>query len=320
MVLPDNTKIKLSKDEQYKIHINLHDNLNFFPNFPDMEFITDLSCENYERKICVANLVFLPFQNDVDSSSFSFSYAEKICFDYDRMRLIRKILESLDDSHALVLKYDNNNYYINGIVDKSNVDNLFTDYYFISISGYLNWSAKCRNFNLFDYDKGEFYDFNHSSSDLNKLINEMFNSLDPTFSEININEFKKILSLIVEQNHGTSFVIFNSNNDAEDETDRLCKAGRGFKAKNILSYNKLLECLPQFTKVDGGLIFDKKLNCYAYSCIYDGRIDESFIGLLDRGSRYNSTKLYVHSLNKNNSSTCFGVIFSDDGGVEYVIN
>ncbi len=319
IVFPDNTNIKLSRSEQEHLHTNLIKYIKLFPHFPDINLITDLSCENYERKKCNAKLVFLPFENNIDRYPIFFLYDnENICFDNDSRRLIRKILESLDNIHVLVLGYYNNKYYIRGIVSESDVNDLFTDYYFIEISGYLNWSARCKNFNLFDYYKVAFCEFNHRSSDSDKMIDKVLHSFDYSPLESNMVEFKNILHHVVDQNHGTSFVIFNSDDDAKNEANRLCKAGRGFKGKNILPCNKLIECLPQFAKVDGGLILDINLNCYAYGCIYDGYIDESCEGSLARGSRYNSTKLYVNSLNKKNPSTCLGVVFSDDGDLECV--
>ncbi len=318
-VLPNNTKIKLSRDEQEKIHIDLRWYLTFFPRFPDIELITDLSCENYERKICRAKLIFLPFENNIDSSSASFLYDNKdICFNDDSKRLIRKILESLDDLHIIVLGYENNNYYIKGIINESDINNFFTDYYFIEISGYLDWSARCKNFNLFDYYKGKFCEFNHSSSDLNKYITKIVSSLEIKYSKSFISRLEEILRLIDKQKHGTSFVIFYADEDAKNETERLCNAGRGFKAKSKLLYKDMCETIPQLTKIDGGLIFDIELNCYAYGCIYDGYIDDLFSGSLDSGARYNSVKLYVETFNKNHSSTCLGIVFSDDGGVKYV--
>ena len=304
-----------SSDVQEKMRINLLRCLNFFPHFPDIDLIIDLSRENYERKICFADLVFLPF-NDIDSSLFSFMYAnDKIHFDNSNRRLIRKISESLDNLHALVLRYDKNDniYCIRGIIEKPKIKDI-SNYYLINILGYLKWSSECKNFKLFDYDAGKFYDCHHSVSDLNEQINKVLCSV----SVINNDNLTKIIKLIVELKHGTSFVVFDSADNANREATRLCNAGRGFAAKHRLEFDELLKCLPQFTKVDGGLILDKELNCYAYGCIYDGTVDDSFLGSLARGSRFNSTKLYVHDLNCNKQMVCFGVVFSDDGGVECV--
>lgn len=318
--MPNNADIELSRQERAVMSINLWRHLNFFPHFPNIELINDLSRESYERKICVADFVFLPFKSDVAPSLISFSYAdENICFDNSNRRLIRKISESLDEQHALVLEFvpNNDSYYIKGIVDKSSVDGLFKDYYFISIIGYMNWSARCKNFNLFDYSEEEFYEFNHSSSNIKKQIDNVIALSNKLFLNICNKSLSEILDIIIAQKHGACFVIFGSNKDAMKAADKLCEAGRGFKAKDILPYSRLQECISQFTKVDGGLILDKELNCYAYGCIYDGSVEKSFSGSLARGSRFNSTKLYVHSCNKKNMS-CLGVVFSDDGGVECV--
>lgn len=294
--------------------------IQLFPHFPDINIISNLSHENYERKKCVADLVFLPFPKDVDTSLFSFTYAnERILFDGKVQRLIRKISESLDKQHALVLGYDEdtNKYYIMGIVDGSKIDSLFKEYYYISIFGYLKWSVKCSNFNLFDYDAGKFFSFDYHSTEIKRQIDYATNGFTQEFSDIDAEKIKKILETIAEQDHGASFVLFESDALAQQETERLCNANRGFAAKEKLPYEKMLECLPQFTKVDGGLILDINLNCYAYGCIYDGSVDESEEkkGELDRGSRFNSTKLYLHNIK---GQKCAGIVFSDDGGIDFI--
>jgi len=312
-----------SKSYKEDLRANLLHFLNFFPHFPDIELITDLSRENYERKNCAATLVFLPFQVEVGNNLASFSFSNKeICFSNENIRLIRKILESLDNHHFLLLEFDSkeSKYFIRFICKKSNINQLTFDYYYIDITGYLKWKAHCKNFRLLGYNEGKFCDFVDNNTFLKTLISSALSKFQESFSKSNKEskqKLKKILTLILKQEHGTSFIVFSSEQNAKDETERLCNAGRGFKSENLLSYNELLQCIPQFTKVDGGLILDKNFNCYAYGVIYDGYVDNSYSGSLERGSRYNSTKLYVHTLN-NKHFTCVGFVFSDDGGIEYV--
>lgn len=314
-----------NESESYKedLRTNLIHFLKFFPHFPDIELITGLSRENYERKKCAATLIFLPFQNEMEKNLVSFSFSNKeICFSNEKTRLIRKILESLDSNHSLLLGFDSKEgkYFVRFIIENSNIKQLTFDYYFIEITGYLKWKAKCKNFALFGYNEGDFCDFVDNDTFLKALISPALFKFQESFSKSNEEseqKLKEILTLILEQEHGTSFIVFSSEENAKDETNRLCNAGRGFKSEDLLSYDQLLQCIPQFTKVDGGLILDKEFNCYAYGVIYDGYVDNSYSGSLERGSRYNSTKLYVHTLN-NKHFTCVGFVFSDDGGIEYV--
>lgn len=312
-------KWKISEKEKHKYEqYNMHESLKLFPYFPEIDLINDLSCENYERRGCNAKFIFLPFENSVDKYPISYSYDyRKIYLKKDKKRLIRKILESLDDKHFLIFTYNGNSYCADGVAEISDVEEYFHNYYLISISGYLRWSAKCENLDLFDYDGHEFYDFDHIKIELEKQIDNVSSRFSPDY--LFTGKLKEILHIIAKQNHGTSFVIFDSEKYAISQTEHLCNSGRGFKFKNIVRYEELIKCLPQLIKIDGGLILNKNLDCYAYGCIYDGKIDGSFEGSMERGSRYNSTKLYVSSLNKEHKSLiCHGIVFSDDGGVECV--
>lgn len=309
------------------------ENLNFFPNFPDVELISELSYENYERKACTAKLVFLPFESlntKNEKNSLIFSYTnEEITFEKKQIRLIRKVAESLDENHALVLRRNANGiYYFNGIIKEAEIDKSLSDYYFISINGHSDWSARCKNFNLFDFKNGNYCKCDKNDEDFNmqsKCVEDYFKECS---FEIDFTEFNSILEAIKRQNHGTSFVVFKDAAQAQIETRRLCSAQRGFAAEKPLECKKLIECVPMFTKVDGGLLLDSNLTCYAYGCIYDGIVSEPFKGSLAHGSRFNSTALYVQNINsapsnkkKSNidvksTTCCVGVVFSDDGGVK----
>ena len=314
------------------------DNLNCFPNFPDVDLISELSYENYERNACKANLVFLPYEAmyaESENYPLIFTYANnEMIFEKGQIRLIRKLAESADENHALVLSHNKNGVYcFVGIINKFEINKAFSDYYFISITGYSNWSARAKNFDLFDFKNGIFCDFNKSSKEFREQAEEVKKYFKACSFDIDSDLLQIILDIINAQNHGTTFVVFNNAKEAETEANRLCDARRGFKAKNPLNYNEFVKCIPQLTKVDGGIILDSELNCYAYGCIYDGHVDEPFKGSLANGSRFNSTALYTHCLNnapKSDKKTneenrpdnglkpivCVGVVFSDDGGVK----
>lgn len=311
-------KSKGDNADSKEMQTYIKEHISLLPFFPDIEFINDLSRENYERKNCVADFLFFPFNYPFDEDELSFSYENKsISFEEKNKRLIRKMAESLDEKHALVLTIDESyNYYIKGIIKIDKKDIPFTNYYFISISGYFKWSAQCKDYGLFDCNEGKISMFNHKDTDTQ--INDCLCRFCSTYEDINVNNLKTIFESIVNGGHGTTLIVFESDEFACGEANRLCNAGRGFKAKKILSYNQLINSISQLTKVDGGLILDKELNCYAYGCIYDGSVMENFCGSLDRGSRYNSTKLYVHNINQKKENLCIGVVCSDDGGIECV--
>lgn len=321
--------------EQQKFFL---ENLKCFPNFPDVDLISELSYENYERKACNVNLVFLPFETlyiKNKDDSLTFLYTNKMMtFEKKHIRLIRKISESSDKKHALVLCYNERGIYcFDGIIALSEIDKTFSDYYFISIIGYSHWSVRCKNFNLFDFKNGNFCDCNKKSNDFKEQMQDIINIFKSCNFEIDLKTLQKILKVINKQNHGTSFVVFKDAQKAHDEVRRLCDAQRGFEAKKPLTSREFVKCIPQFTKVDGGLLLDSKLNCYAYGCIFDGVVPENFKGSLANGSRFNSTALYTYNINyplavnkqtdeekhldeESKLPICLGVVFSDDGGVK----
>lgn len=318
------------KPDVKEYQIAFIDNLKCFPLFPDIDLISGLSYENYERKACKVNLVFLPFKTlyiKQKKNPLIFSYANKtITFEKDHIRLIRKISESSDNDHALVLCCDDSGIYcFNGIIKVSRIDRAFSDYYYISITGQSQWSARCKNFNLFDFKNGLFCDFNNSTN-YNLQIQDVKDYFVSCDFKIDCDLLQIILDTIIAQNHGTSFVVFKNKDMAISEAKRLCNAQRGLAAKKPLKYREFVKCIPLLTKIDGGLLLDSDLTCYAYGVIYDGVVRDFFEGSLANGSRFNSAMLYTYNLNnpKNRKRAimnpqlmkCLGVVFSDDGGVK----
>lgn len=314
----NNTDHETEKFERFFL-----ENLFCLPNFPGINLISKLSFENYERNACRVNLVFLPNEDLFvkkykDPMLFTFDN-KALFFEESQIRLARKLAESTDNDHALVLcRNKKGGYYFVGIIDSSekNINKAFSDYYFISITGYSHWSARCKNFELFDFENGNFCDYKKNDKDFNEQSKEAENYFKSCNFNVKPASLQELMNEINKQNHGTAFVVFKDKGKAKTEADRLCKAQRGFKPRKPLKYKDFLECIPQFTKVDGGFILDNNLTCYGYGCIFDGSVDESFKGSLANGARFNSTALYTYLLNEDSEAPiCIGVVFSDDGGV-----
>lgn len=307
--------------------------LDLFPYFPDVGLISELSYENYERKTCFAKLIFLPFETlriKQENNPLIFSYSnEGLSFEREHIRLIRKIVESSDNEHALVLCRNNNGVYcFIGMIKESLIDKLLSEYYYISITGYSHWSARCKNFNLFDFKNGHFEDYNKNQKDFTVQMKDVLDCFDKCSYGTDLKLLKNVLKTIKRQDHGTSFVVFKDSNKAQEQAKRMCDAQRGFTFEKPLNYSEFVKCIPQFIKIDGGILLDSNLTCYAYGCIYDGLLSPEFKGSLANGSRFNSTTLYTHNLNNEKTHgksvgkgdqlgrVCLGVVFSDDGGVK----
>ncbi|MBQ8551650.1 MAG: hypothetical protein IJ428_02420 [Clostridia bacterium] len=288
------------------------------PQAPDTEIITQISATSYERNECKEkNLVFIPALGsnrdsvpkiDVD---IHISSQTNIEFSFSNVRLLRKMLQPIDKSHCLVLGQENGNLYkVIGIASLSEILKKYQCYVF-TIKKHMTWYLRIGETDILGYCNGKYknvYDIENKIDKKDAIAK--LKELLPDFNEVS---FKILIDTLIEQNHGTSFVIFKSDKKAMGEAKRLAsqKAGRGFLLSPILNFSATN--MSQITDIDGGLIFDLEANCYAYGCIFDGKVPKEFEGNSGRGSRYNSIKLYVQT-----TKNCVGVIYSDDQTIDII--
>lgn len=307
------------KGRDYQSYFYNH--LEMLPNFPNIEFISELSFQNYERKSCNVKLVFFPSQ-DFPTCTMLFKYKNQdLEFSNKNIRLVRKIVETSDDKNVLVLSLNQDVYCFKGIMKSNQIDLSFSDYYLVEINGYSDWSARCKNFTLFWVKNGYFRNYVSQNEVFKNEVKNIKKQFDALNWKRRNNFYKRSYALLKKMyflGHGTSFIMFKNSKAAQNEAKRLCNANRGFLAEKGLDYSNLKSCVSQFSKVDGGFLLDRNFNCYAYGCIYDGLIIKPYSGSLAKGSRYNSTKLYVHYINSITSYKCVGVVISDDGGMTFV--
>lgn len=296
-----------------------------FPNFPDCEIITHLSAEKYERNICKSNMAFIPKQYEeeiIKELQIEFKYP--VPFDLQKVRTIRKMLESVDSNHCLVFCSKENLENLNFAIGITRIDSLKKAIPIIKITGHMEWEAYIGEFPLFRYKCGSVQDIPDASYDENKLKEE-FISIFPN-NQVALKNLKKIVKYISKLGHGTSLVLLDSDG-YRTEVERLLSknAGHGIELKQEYDFSKfnptkkgeLTEFLDQVTKIDGGLIMSLDGKMPAIGCIFDGEVYKNFEGNVGRGSRYNSVKLYVNSQN-HGEKKCLGIVFSDDGTVDFI--
>lgn len=302
---------------------------SLIPAFPDVDLVTNISGQRYEKQDCYSNMAFVP-QNLFDDDMLSIQYDEPVLMNKYNVRTIRKLLEAVDDEHCLVfIEGDNNPCKVVGIARYDVIkDKMIT---VIKITGHMTWEAYICDFPMFQYANGSYDDISNKEFTVNefkeKFLKRFKNSLS-CMTEENvealINNFCDTIKIITKLNHGTSLVIMD-NNSYETEIKRLLMpgAGHGTKLKKPINLtNKTAveaeEILTQVTKIDGGLLVNLNGVCDAIGCIFDGKVFPEFKGNIGRGSRYNSVKLYVDGQNIDNQRECLGVIISDDGSVDYI--
>ncbi len=319
------------KEIAIQVRLNLEKDCMNLPNFPDIDLVTNISGQKYERGVCVSNMAFIPriYEEEISKNLF-LQYQNRISFTNKNSRMIRKLLESVDKNFCLVFFLDNENTnQAVGTIDLKFVDKVIPVF---KITGHMEWEAYIGKKPLFAYKNGQVCDVVEK---YNKM--DFKNEFEATFGKSHDTEFdniERLVNYISKTNHGTSLVIFEQS-VFEQEFGRLVNknAGHGIELKEPFDFStfnpdtepdsentfNLKNFLDQNTKIDGGFLIGLDCKIKAIGCIFDGKVYEKFIGNSGRGSRYNSIKLYV---DENNSSekkqNCLGVVFSDDGTVDFI--
>ena len=294
-----------------------------FPAFPDTDLIINLSGQTYEGKVCYSNIVFLPTQYESSDLDYIVQYSEKVLFEPNNLRFIRKLLESVGQKNYLVMKAISNrcnDYKVFGVISKETAESLLA--FRVMFNGHMSWKAAIRDRYIFKYENGSFQPVNIGEFDNGSFINILKQVFGKRIKDVDIETLSKITKIISRLGHGTSMVVFYSFRKYKSEIERLTQigSGHGIKLEHEIDFSVMTEdeaerVLRQITKIDGGLILDIYGKCGAISCVFDGKLPKKYgHGTSSRGSRFNSLMLYINTL----SAIAFGVVVSDDGSVDYI--
>lgn len=132
-----------------------------------------------------------------------------------------------------------------------------------------------------------------------------------TFGPHFTKNIEKLCSELLNNCHGAVIIV---SERAHAEAERLKKRGTPIKPFDVVKNLSLLQSL---ASIDGAVLLDVNLQCHAFGVILDGKVDPR-IGRSDRGSRYNSSATYAHSMVADGSKT-IAFIFSSDGGLDIVV-
>lgn len=323
-----------------------------------IDFIIALSGEAYEsasaKDLCLALIPNPDICNDSDSGCIVFEKENQIPLEFEEVHAIRKQL-NLAQKGALAVFFDSasRKFYTAGIIAEEKV----SAYPRFVFHGHMKWSFCIESVPKKHSDSdipqtgenpsvpqtvqdssesqtGDTTDCRlqfqhgipllpilHLKDEISQIVSKHFSSpFNDVISEI----------IIAASSLETgSILIFADKSVIEKETKVLTRSNRrGFPLKTPCRLpgndNRVLK---QLLNIDGALLIDKSGFCHAYGVILDGAVGRSQnanpLPYADsgRGSRYNSTVLYVHSLSRRHRTKpikVIGVVRSEDGMLDFI--
>ena len=291
----------------------------------DWEFMTELSCEKYEKKQIKMLTIVLSVSNVENEYIIQFDSEHQYSFEIKNIHGIRKVLEMLDENTCIVVgkTSSTDNYVVKGIYSKEYATKLIN----LNIVSPGVWECWIPTENglrkLFKYrfnrfelggksklgDKSKLDD--ESKLD-DKLTDEYIDNLLKLYKineldGINYDAVLEIFKYIVKELDSGAIVIFVKD---EKDFDYLYEKKRAFKLNSPHPSEKLLEYM---SKIDGAIICSYSGSILGYGAILDGKAKND--ANLQRGSRYNSSKTYI-----DNIENSFGLVRSDDGMIDVIVH
>jgi len=272
----------------------------------DINFINNLSASTYEGRSVNCGIIIPYFGvgrgRKNKKSNIEIKFTDRILFDNNEIRKIRKLLEIAKPPLNLFIGYRNE------ILGFTSDNHRHFECKFI-LNGYLQWEVLFED-KCLKYSNGVFripnkIKCNYDINQLRKICRnkEQFEMLESVISET------------TKQEHGTLLVVSDSEN-VKTEIERLSRFNRGIHIRK-LNLNDKREFIYNLTSIDGAIFLDFGCNCYGVGFILDG--DAVIEGLTSRGARYNSAINYIER-QKQQGNDFVAVIISEDGTVDIYPN
>lgn len=284
-----------------------------------IDWVSILSGEYYERSECQSNIIFLPYDiEQIWEPKDWVYYFEEIPFLPRNSRLIRKWLQMARDDMYLVLWPDKMRkvFNIHGICNIVNLEKKLQN---PGMSKFLYLKVSIRKHMLWDLFLNEQYifTFRNGHYKIERKIQERYlcRKLTIYFGE-QADNYKMLISNIVQatsQDHGTILIIMKPS-DAEKEAARLGSLKYGFAESNPKNQ---MEAIKYLSSIDGSVIIDTNGAIHGIGVILDGLSSKA--GEPERGARFNSVKKYPDALSRlycPESVKGLAVIISDDGFID----
>jgi len=214
-------------------------------------------------------------------------------------RAVRKLVEMSTNEFSLVT----DSYEVFGLgVKKGSYDVSQENLFKVNFVSHHSWELLHDSNVLMKVEYGQ-PSFPRPPFDANKFRNDL-QRIFKGDSSLNIAKLVDLVSVAIQQKHGTMVVI---SEGAKDEADRLAT-----QSTKVNSFQLTDDFMSKITSIDGAVLIGPDSMCYAIGVILDGMA--TFKGSPSRGARYNSAIRYVES----SSYPCLAVVVSEDGGVDLV--
>lgn len=297
---------------EIKRRLNSYVDSTLFNTFSvhDLNYI---SLKNYESAVCKGHFVILPESQTIDlkvafhSSAKDSGLTLKTPLNEDSLKILRKALELTDENCYLVCqKIKENTIIVRGLATKDSTVPFPT----VSINSKMWWVLSAYGKDL--ESKNGLYCL-QQKQELQIVSKELSLKLGKDDPET----IENFLEHIQKKAHGGLLIFANNCEHIKD----LCSKKRGIliNATEPITLEKAnIDLLTTFCKIDGALIFDYSTQeLVAIGTILDGVATVE--GNLGRGSRYNSSVIFVNWLSKafKDKKIC-AVIISEDGYVNLI--
>lgn len=264
----------------------------------------EISNLKYESKSSVGNILLY----DVDHSmlDFSITFKEKIIIDQS-LRKIRKLLEISSPEAMLVL--DGKFVYGFGKLKQGN-DVKPINAFEVNFYGHQLWDLKFQG-NLLMRVKNGIPTIQSIKIEPDEFCLQMAKVFGEEI-QAKPYDFYDLVRALSKEKGGAVLVI---SSDAKGESIRL--GGQGFEIKPPFRLNA--QNISTISKIDGAVLIDTSLNCWAFGVILDGiAIDRQMSTEQDssRGARYNSSKRYVETISDRIKTLV--VVISEDGMIDLI--
>lgn len=249
----------------------------------DVISCTNISLCPYEKRACYGKILFLPADkvDELNSTVIRFK-GENTKRELSDISGTRKFLEACGDGFLLVEK---DVHHLLGIIAGNEENkNLMQEYPYVKFNGNAKWELIDQDRTVLCYELGNYY--------ANRK--EIAKNYQAQLEDREIPDLGKLLATLEKTSHGAIVIM---SEDASQEAVRLAKVNRAinlikFRINNDGDY----QLLGGLLNVDGAVLMDYNMNCYAFGTILDG--EAKIKGLEKRGARYNSSKNYVAGKNR----------------------
>lgn len=300
-----------SGEDYVRVKASIVDNVLKEMWLPYASTIHTISSWNYEQQ---ANYGYIDFKKPLESKEkeLSVQFAKPLILSPHNARTIRKYVELSNQSLRLIAESSKGyilgecmpeDLYWSFVGLNDHDENILAT---VRFEGKSSWRMLFEKESI--YYNGSTYAFRHEYLEEPDYVSQTLSFYQnlALITHENADKKAKIVNSIIKiasaQKHGTMIVV---SPNANEETERLCKCGRGIKI-NPIDFEQMIEnqenearvILYNLTKIDGAIFFDDKGVCYSIGTIVDGHACMN--SNPGRGARFNSAYTYVNYCNERN--------------------